>query len=68
MPNPSRVPLAYPVAGRDEVMADFMNTWIQLKKKEGFVQSLYDYWILGKDAEPKQPRWSILRNVLHWVE
>ncbi len=28
---------------------------------------LYDHWILGLDAEPRKPRWSILRNVLHWA-
>jgi hypothetical protein len=30
--------------------------------------ALYDYWILGKNAVPKPPRWSVIRNVLHWVE
>ena len=29
---------------------------------------LYDRWILGKDAEQKEPRWSVIRNVLHWVD
>jgi hypothetical protein len=32
------------------------------------LQALYDYWILGKNAVPQPPRWSIIRNVLHWVE
>src|SRR5262245_34396419 len=22
----------------------------------------------GRDAQPKQPRWSVIRNVLHWVK
>jgi hypothetical protein len=29
--------------------------------------ALYDYWILGKNAVPTPPRWSVIRNVLHWV-
>ena len=29
---------------------------------------LYDYWILGIGAEPVQPRWSVIRNVLHWID
>jgi ABC-type amino acid transport substrate-binding protein len=62
------VPLAYPVAGRDQAMATFLNTWITLKKRDGTIERLYDYWILGKDAAPSQPRWSIIRDVLHWVD
>ncbi len=30
--------------------------------------ALYDYWILGKEVEAKEPRWSVIRNVLHWIE
>jgi len=69
VPRPGLVsfPLVYPVAGRDEGMARFLSSWIDLKRKDGTIQLLYDHWILGKDAEPKQPRWSIIRNVLHWV-
>lgn len=61
-------PLAYPVAGRDQAMATFLNAWIALKKRDGTIERLYDYWILGKDAAPSQPRWSIIRDVLHWVD
>jgi hypothetical protein len=28
----------------------------------------YDYWILGRGAVKKAPRWSVMRDVLHWVE
>ena len=61
-----RLPLAYPVAGHDVEAARFVSTWIDLKKKDGTVQALYDHWILGRDAGAKAPRWSILRDVLHW--
>jgi hypothetical protein len=69
VPHPleMRMPLAYPVARRDVEMARFLGLWIDLKKKDGTIQSLYDHWILGKDAKAKAPRWSILRNVLHWT-
>jgi hypothetical protein len=39
-----------------------------LKKRDRTIDTLYDYWILGKNAVPKQPRWSVIRNVLHWVK
>ena len=61
-----RLPLAYPVAGHDVEAARFLSTWIDLKKKDGTIQALYDHWILGRDAGAKAPRWSILRDVLHW--
>ena len=62
-----RFPLAYPVARRDLEFARFLGIWIDLQRKNGTVQALYDHWILGRDARPKQPRWSVIRNVLHWV-
>ena len=67
-PNPIRVPLAFPIGKRDERFASFINTWIALKRKDGTLDAAYKHWILGQDAVPRQPRWSIIRNVLHWVE
>ncbi len=61
-----RMPLAYPVARHDLEMARFLGLWIDLKRKDGTIQALYDHWILGKDAKARRPRWSILRDVLHW--
>ena len=61
-------PLAYPVAGHDREFADFLSQWITLKMDTRDYQMLYDHWILGLSAVPKQPRWSIIRDVLKWVE
>jgi Na+/H+-dicarboxylate symporter/ABC-type amino acid transport substrate-binding protein len=70
VPEPGivKVPLAYPIAKHDEAFASFINTWIDLKRKDGTISTLYDYWVLGRDAAPRRPRWSIIRDVLHWVE
>jgi ABC-type amino acid transport substrate-binding protein len=67
-PAPIHVPLAYPIGRNDQQLAAFVNTWIALKRKDGTLDAAYKHWILGQDATPRQPRWSILRNVLHWVE
>ena len=67
-PGITKVPLAYPLGAQDIAFASFMNTWIDLKRKDGTIQALYDYWVLGRDAAPQQPRWSVIRNVLHWVD
>ena len=61
-----RLPIAYAVARHDVEAARFLSTWIDLKKKDGTIQSLYDHWILGLDAKAREPRWSILRDVLGW--
>lgn len=61
-----RLPLAYPVARHDREMARFLGLWIELKRRDGTIRALYDHWILGKDAKAREPRWSILRDVLGW--
>ena len=63
-----KVPLAYPIGRSDEAFATFLNTWIELKRKDGTLDSLYKYWVLGQNAAPRQPRWSIGRDVLHLFE
>ena len=66
-PEVVKIPLAYPLARRDQDWAHFMNTWIELKRRDGTIDALYRHWILGKQAGKRQPRWSIMGNVLHWV-
>jgi Na+/H+-dicarboxylate symporter len=67
-PPPLSIPLTYPTARRDEELVDYVNALIDLKKGDGTVKKLYDYWVLGRFAANRQPRWSVIRNVLHWVE
>jgi ABC-type amino acid transport substrate-binding protein len=70
VPEPGiiRIPLAYPLARRDQEWVQFVNTWIELKRRDGTIDALYGHWVLGKQAGKRQPRWSIVRDVLHWVE
>jgi len=63
-PDVLAVPLAYPMAQNDQKLVHFINTWIELKKKDRTIAAFYDHWILGKHAVTKQPRWSVLHNVL----
>ena len=63
-----KLPLAYPVARRDVETARFLSNWVDLKPKDGTIQALYDHWVLGRDAQARVPRWSIVRNVLGWVK
>ena len=58
--------LAMPLGDSD--FADVVDDWPELKKTSGFISKLYDKWILGKSEVQKKPRWSIIRDVLHWVD
>ena len=62
------IPLVYPFLGEDGILGEVVDHWIEVKKHDGTIQDVYDHWILGKGSEQKQPRWSIIRNVLHWVD
>jgi ABC-type amino acid transport substrate-binding protein len=67
-PDVLEAPLAYPLARGDQDIVNFINLWIDFKKKDKTIAGLYDYWILGKHAVPESPCWSIIRNILHWVQ
>ena len=68
VPSPGliKIPLAFPLGGTDPQWSSFVNTWIDMKRRDGTLDALYDHWILGRDAEKRTPRWSVVRNVLHW--
>ena len=67
-PDSIKAPLAYPSAQNDQRMINFINSWIDLRMKDKTIEKLFDHWILGQGADKKEPRWSIIRNVLHWVD
>ncbi len=66
-PRPFKVPLAYAIAGRDAGMTSLVDTWIEQKRKDGTIDDLFAYWILGEDSAPRRPRWSIMDDVLGWT-
>lgn len=60
----------YPVKENASRFLSYINQWLELKKNEGFTQDQYDLWVLGKTTCPETaaPRWSIIRNLLHWTK
>jgi len=62
-----KILLGYPVAMGNETFLGSLNHWLELEEKSGELGEKYDYWILGKNAEKKEPRWSVISNVLRWV-
>jgi Na+/H+-dicarboxylate symporter len=62
------VPLGFAVGAGEHDFAAFLSRWLDAKKSTGQIQEAYDYWILGKGAEKKPPRWSIGKDVFGWWE
>jgi Na+/H+-dicarboxylate symporter/ABC-type amino acid transport substrate-binding protein len=62
-----RVPLYYLTAA-DTDFEQFLQNWLTLKRADGTYQQLYEYWILGREVQTRTPRWSVLRDLLGWVE
>jgi ABC-type amino acid transport substrate-binding protein len=62
------VPLAYVIGEGDEHLRLFVNTWIDLLQRDGTIEELQDHWVYGKNAVPQRPRWSVIRDVLGWVD
>lgn len=58
------VGLALPTGQMDYVQ--FINTWLRLKKDNGYLQKVYTFWILGENPKAKKPRWSVMHDVLGW--
>lgn len=71
VPHPLRlqVPLAYAVPRGEIEWVALLDGWLDLKRKDETIDLLFDYWVRGRSPETeKEPRWSIVRNVLGWVE
>ncbi|MBM3207591.1 MAG: cation:dicarboxylase symporter family transporter [Chlamydiae bacterium] len=62
--------LSYAVNSSSPKFLTYLNQWLTLKSSENFSKKQYDLWIDEKTeiAAPYEPRWSIIRDVLKWVE
>jgi Na+/H+-dicarboxylate symporter/ABC-type amino acid transport substrate-binding protein len=62
------VPVAYAVPQHDDAWQSFVDTWLELHERDGAITTLIDHWVFGKSLAPPARRWSVVRNVLHWVD
>jgi len=67
-PDPVKVPTAFAVALGADDLTRVVNEWIVYADNAGLVDRAHRYWITGQGAQKKEPRWSILRNVLEFGE
>ena len=64
----AKYPVAYAVANENIALVRFVDNWLKLRKVDGNMQRIYNYWILGKDSTDESRRWSVLKDMLHWVD
>ena len=60
--------LAYAIPSGSEDWLTFLNNWLVLKEQSGFKEEMTRYWLQGESLQTIPRRWSIIRNVLHWVD
>jgi Na+/H+-dicarboxylate symporter/ABC-type amino acid transport substrate-binding protein len=70
VPQPivARIPAAFIVPPDDSAWAMYVDNWVALKRKDGTIDSLFRHWIHGEGAATTEPRWSIIRDVLGWID
>lgn len=68
-PTPPRLfPFGYAVARGNSDLLLYLDTWLLNAAGDGMIDTLYRYWMLGEIAKTQPPRWSIIRNVLGWID
>ena len=64
-----KIPRAYPLPKNQDEFKTYVDTWISLELGQGGVDELFEHWILGRAAEARKHRWSVLDDViLPWLE
>jgi ABC-type amino acid transport substrate-binding protein len=58
----------YIMPGNSPEFLRYVNYWLKLEATDKFAQQLKDHWIQGQPLRDHKPRWSIIRDVLHWVK
>ena len=60
-------PFGYAVARGNSDLLLYFDTWLLNAEGVGTIDDLYKYWMLGQVRGTQPPRWSIIRNVLGWI-
>jgi Na+/H+-dicarboxylate symporter/ABC-type amino acid transport substrate-binding protein len=63
-----RVPAAYALPRGESEWQEVVSNWVQLKQADGSVEKLYQYWMRGGATDSRRRRWSVIHDVLGWVD
>ncbi|GMQ89400.1 MAG: cation:dicarboxylase symporter family transporter [Gammaproteobacteria bacterium] len=67
-PSSQRIPIVFALPDADDSFRLYVNGWLGLAKSLGISDRAYKHWILGIDVAEREARWSVIRDVLHWVD
>ena len=70
VPEPTnvRLPVVVALPRGDTTFRLYTNDWLHLAESVGRLDDYYNRWILGRNTADMKPRWSVIRDVLGWVE
>ena len=68
LPRHIEVPLVFALNPRHAEFARYLDHFIGISGRDGTRERLYDHWIMGVSPDADQPRWSVIRNVLGWID
>jgi Na+/H+-dicarboxylate symporter/ABC-type amino acid transport substrate-binding protein len=63
-----QLPIVYQVAPDNPVLLRAVDDWLALEQATGGIDEIYDYWVQGRTEQIDPPRWSVIRDVLGWVD
>jgi hypothetical protein len=62
-----RLPLSYMVRGEAHQFLHSVNSFLEIKRGEGFFERQADHWVIGRPPADDRPRWCLGRDVLRWL-
>lgn len=65
-PDPVALPMGFGAALTSADLIEAVNEWIVVAQSQGQIKRAHDYWVLGKGAETRRRRWSVMHDVLGW--
>jgi len=67
-PDPVLVPTAFALSPDAVELIDLVNEWVVYAANAGVFREGFDFWVAGQGAVKQDPRWSIARDVLGWID
>lgn len=60
-------PVGLAVRRNDAEWVRLLDRFLDFEEMDGTLQNLREYWVEGGGTKDQQPRWCVLRDVLHWI-
>lgn len=69
VPRPTvKWPVGYALPHSSLDLLRVVDAWLLEAEQTGDIDELRAYWVGGKIEQTEPPRWSVIRDVLHWVD